>query len=374
MPKPNKTSLLPIKVPHPLDLNEAAQSVAGYIGRGDTSIFDPVQTGLLLLDQAMGGTEEEPGGFHPEDLWLLAGAQGVGKTSLVLQIAHHMGCEGVLAIVVCYEHSPITLWERMVCQLSGAISQAEQGGAGDGLVDIASLRSTYREMITDYKGDNLKEERLIDELLSRFSNGSEIWAQLSRAASNVWLIKGDPLYTNPDALESYVKMAKEEGHKRMVLFVDYVQRVPVPPQHGRLLGTMERIEFSLRALKGIAMTHLIPVVGVSAADAEGLRKGRIHLENMWGNATMQYEPDGALILNKDRSSDGIEQIRIAIEKSRRGKSEIEWRYPFYGSAYQFGSPGVRIPDDQSWQHERASLKPKEIKEPFPDLSEIEKTI
>ena len=89
---------------------------------------------------------------------------------------------------------------------------------------------------------------------------------------------------------------------------------------------------------------------------------------------MQYEPDGALILNKDRSSDGIEQIRIAIEKSRRGKSEIEWRYPFYGSAYQFGSPGVRILEDQSWQHERASLKPKVKKELFPDVEEIEKTI
>jgi len=50
------------------------------------------------------------------------------------------------------------------------------------------------------------------------------------------------------------------------------------------------------------------------------------------------------------------------------------RYPFKGSVYSFGSPGIRIAEDQSWQSERASLKPKEIKEPFPDLSEIEKTI
>jgi len=159
----------------------------------------------------------------------------------------------------------------------------------------------------------------------------------------------------------------------MVLFVDYVQRIPVPPQHGRLLETHERIEFALRALKGIAMTHMIPVVGVSAADAEGLRGGRIHLENMWGNATMQYEPDGALVLNKDHTENGVEQVRLAIEKSRRGESEIEMRYPFKGSVYSFGSPGIRIAEDQSWQSERASLKPKEIKEPFPDLPEREKT-
>jgi hypothetical protein len=136
-----------------------------------------------------------------------------------------------------------------------------------------------------------------------------------------------------------------------------VQRIPVSPQYGRLLATMERIEFSLRALKSIAMTYLIPVVGVSAADAEGLRRGRVHLENMWGNATMQYEPDGALVLNRDHPVRGEERVRLSIEKSRRGESEIEIWYPFYGSAYRFGVPGERVPDDESWQKDRADLKP-----------------
>jgi len=36
--------------------------------------------------------------------------------------------------------------------------------------------------------------------------------------------------------------------------------------------------------------------------------------------------------------------------------------------------GIRIPDDQSWQNERESLKPNEIKEAFPNLAEIEKII
>ena len=80
------------------------------------------------------------------------------------------------------------------------------------------------------------------------------------------------------------------------------------------------------------------------------------------------------MLNKDHSENGVEQIRLAIEKSRRGESEIELRYPFRGSVYSFGSPGIRISEDQSWQRERAALKPKEIKEVFPDLAEIEKSI
>jgi len=314
------------------------------------------------------------GGFYPEDLWLLAGAQGIGKTSLALQMAHNMGSKGVLALFVCFEHTPITLWERMICQASGYINKVGQGDGEKNLVSVSDLRKIYRSMIEDYEGQDFSQEKLIDELLSHLPAPKKLWAQFTKSAAHVWLIKGDLLYTSPAALEAYVKMAKEEGHRRIVLFVDYVQRIPVPPQHGRLLETHERIEFALRALKGIAMTHMIPVVGVSAADAEGLRGGRIHLENMWGNATTQYEPDGALVLNKDHTENGVEQVRLAIEKSRRGESEIEMRYPFKGSVYSFGSPGIRIAEDQSWQSERASLKPKEIKEPFPDLSEIDKKL
>jgi hypothetical protein len=349
-----------------LNLNEAAQSVAAYIGRGDISIFEPVQTGFPILDQLLGGSDDMQGGFYPEDLWLIAGAQGIGKTSLALQMAHNMGSQGVLALFVCFEHTPITLWERMICQASGSINKLGQGGKDKDLVGISDLRKIYRSMIEDYDGKDFSKEKLIDELLSHLPAPKKLWAQFSKSAAHVWLIKGDLLYTTPAALEAYVKMAKEEGHQRIVLFVDYVQRVPVPPQHGRLLDTNERIEFVLRALKGIAMTHMIPVVGVSAADAEGLRGGRIHLEDMWGNATMQYEPDGALVLNKDHSENGVEQIRLAIEKSRRGESEIELRYPFKGSVYSFGSPGVRVPDGESWQRERAALAPKDSQqEPLP---------
>ncbi len=373
MPEPKKASRLPINVPRPLNLNEAAQSVAAYIGRGDISIFEPVQTGFPVLDQLLGGSDDLQGGFYPEDLWLIAGAQGIGKTSLALQMAHNMGSRGVFAIFVCYEHTPITLWERMLCQASGAINTEGQGDSEKELVGISDLRKIYRSMIEDYEGTDFSQEKLIDELLSHLPAPKKLWAEFTKSAAHVWLIKGDLLYTTPAALEAYVKMAKEEGHRRMVLFVDYVQRVPVPPQYGRLLGTEESIEFALRALKGIAMTHMIPVVGVSAADAEGLRGGRIHLENMWGNATMQYEPDGALVLNKDHAENGVEQIRLAIEKSRRGESEIELRYPFKGSVYRFGSPGVRVPDDESWQHERSALKPKENKKEslhiFPEIKQ-----
>ena len=68
MPKPKKASSLPIKVPHPLNLNEAAQEVARYIGKGETSIFEPVPTGMPVLDRFLGGSDDQRGGLYPEDL------------------------------------------------------------------------------------------------------------------------------------------------------------------------------------------------------------------------------------------------------------------------------------------------------------------
>ncbi len=90
-------------------------------------------------------------------------------------------------------------------------------------------------MIEDYEGQDFSQEKLIDELLSHLPAPKKLWAEFTKSAAHVWLIKGDLLYTSPAAIEAYVKMAKEEGHRRIVLFVDYVQRIPVPPQHGRLL-------------------------------------------------------------------------------------------------------------------------------------------
>ena len=177
MPKPKKASSLPIKVPHPLNLNEAAQEVASYIGQGDTSIFEPVPTGFPTLDPLLGGSDDQTGGFYPEDLWLLAGAQGVGKTSLALQMAHNIGKEDILAIFVCYEHTPITLWERMICQASGYINKLGQGGNNKDLVGISDLRKIYRSMIEDYNGKDFSQEKLIDELLSHIPAPKKLWAE-----------------------------------------------------------------------------------------------------------------------------------------------------------------------------------------------------
>ena len=95
-------------------------------------------------------------------------------------------------------------------------------------------------------------------------------------------------------------MAQQMGFARVMLIVDYAQRVPLPPMIGGMeLTEAQRIDLVMRGLKGIGMKLGVPILAVAAADAEGLRQQRIHVENLWGPATVQYEPDVALILNRE---------------------------------------------------------------------------
>ena len=153
---------------------------------------------------------------------------------------------------------------------------------------------------------------------------------------------------------------------RIVLFVDYVQRVPVIDT-SRAVQTEERIERVLAGLKGLAMRTsvedaVLSVVAVGAADEEGLRQGRVHLENLWGNSIMQYEPDIAIIGNRDGwDEDGTPMVRWAVEKNRRGPSNLEFQHRYHGAAYWFEPHGIQIGQDASWQSERGELTSSRIK-------------
>ena len=69
---------------------------------------------------------------------------------------------------------------------------------------------------------------------------------------------------------------------------------------------------------------------------------------------MQYEPDTALIINKDEIEEraGARRIRIAIEKSRHGQSDIEFFHELYGAQFWITPQGRLVPPSESYQRER----------------------
>jgi hypothetical protein len=338
----------------PEDLEEVALKVEDSLERGREESFWPIPTGFATLDELTGG------GLYGGDLTIVGGVQNIGKTALTLQWASHLAQEGALAIVVCYEHSTRTLWERLICQ-----SSFEREGARHVTMDL--LRDAYIGSIREREANGRQDGaagqlHMMDEVLSRLPNGVRAWARLSEGLHNVWLAAGDGLNTDLEALSRYVELAvRHYKRDRIVLFVDYVQRVPVIDT-SRAVQAEERIERVLAGLKGLAMRAsaedtVLSVVAVGAADEEGLRMGRVHLENLWGNAIMQYEPDVALIGNRDGwDEDGVPVVRWGVEKNRRGRSNLEFRHRYHGAAYWFEPRGIPVLQAESWQAERDELR------------------
>lgn len=337
MPKLPRGFHFPPFVPVPEDLDELALRLAGRLAAGRAHEWVPMATGFPGLDALTGG------GLHGGDLAVVGGVPNIGKTALVLQWARHLAADGVLAVVVCYEHAPQVLWERLLCQ-----SAWQQGG---GLT-----RDALREACLAVVNEAAAAADPLDAVLGRVPHGVAAWAHLSACAANLWLASGDGRHTDLEALSRTVDLAVEHGWTRMVLFVDYLQRVPVLAT--RSLAAGERIERVLAGLKGLAMRTtaretVLAVVAVGAADAAGLRRGRVHLENLWGPTLMQYEPDLAWIGNRDgMDGTGCPRVRWAVEKNRRGPSQVEFRHRYHGAAFWFDPEGARVDTGADWQSER----------------------
>ncbi len=349
MPYPKKKSDLPVGAGIPYDLTEAAELLDRYLALGNAGMFRPMPTGLAGIDAALGG------GLHAGDLAILAGVQNIGKTAAVIQFASSFAASDALVVIVEYEHTVTHVLERLLIQNSFV------SGFGGQSFNQDQLHNAYIDTILERESLNIHNDlsyRSFNKMLSRLPNGAVAWNRLARIQRNIWIIQGNGSITTPDVLTAYVEMAKQYADsRRILLIVDYLQRVPVIGFQ-RQLSTDERVEYVFRYLKAMSLQcqddgWVVPVLGVAAIEAEALRSGRVHMESIIGGAITAYEPDVALIMNKDeRASDGNPVVRWAIEKNRHGPSDLEWKHKFFGAAYSFIPEGEPVSEENSWQRER----------------------
>jgi len=333
----------------PWTLGETVQHFDDRIRAGNLDLYRPIPLGLPQIDECLGG------GMHAEDLVLLGGMQNVGKTIVGLQAAFSIAASGqALPIVVCYEHSRETLLHRLICSASVDDPNAVRPKG----VTRTEIESAVLEYFEDVASPAERQPLDLDWILRRLPMAERAWWKLRTCLDRLWLVHGDSLDTTLEHLERYVELARFYGYRRVVLVVDYAQRVPLSPSMLHVgLDEGQRIDRIMRGLKSLAMNHGVPVLAVAAADAEGLRQQRVHVENLWGPATVQYEPDVAIILNRDTldQASGERWVRVAIEKNRHGPSEVEFRHRLHGAFYRLCCTGERVSAHESFQAERVRL-------------------
>jgi len=100
----------------------------------DPAVLRPIPTGFPNLDANTGG------GLHAEDLVLVVGKQNVGKTLFVCQLGRNIARwaarlrNRVVCVLICYEHSPLLLLQRLLCMESWL------AGGSEGGVSLAQIR------------------------------------------------------------------------------------------------------------------------------------------------------------------------------------------------------------------------------------------
>jgi len=96
------------------------QTLEGPLGSHAASVF--LATGFDPLDAALGG------GVGVQDLVIVGGRPGVGKTVVALQWARWMAMQGRPVVFACYEHGERALLARLFALELGTLARPDEIG------------------------------------------------------------------------------------------------------------------------------------------------------------------------------------------------------------------------------------------------------
>ena len=291
----------------PVSAAEVLRSVDIEVSRGNVATRT-WPTGLSPLDVHLDG------GLHAGDLALLAGSQGTGKTTTALQVARNVCADGGSSVVVCYEHSPAQLLERLLvleasldAGLAAPSQQEFRGRLVHGASDLVSAVADLPGALAALQAIDAYGERL------HFVAG-----------------RGD--VTGLDEIRNLASSTEAPS----LIVVDYLQKVFA----GDVLDEDVRVARIASGLKDLALEHQCPVLAVTAVDRVGLDAQRIRARHLKGSVTLAYEADCILVLQNKYDIvarqhlmydvAGAQQqhnwVVLTVEKNRHGRDHVELEF------------------------------------------------
>jgi replicative DNA helicase len=294
---------------------------SGALGAPDVAI----PTGFTPLDQVL------MGGVRTGQLTIVGGRPGIGKTILALQWARTFAIAGVPTAVVCYEHPPREVVERLLAV------EVRTSARPDEQVLVDAARDLVRRVVL--VGEPLgtaAEQPLADEAIRRATH----WGEHLRIAG------GSGRATDLAAIERIAQTVGPGG----VVIVDYLQKVPL---HEHLRSDEERTLAVAEGLKDIALQHNVAVVATAAGDHDGITARRLRIGDLRGSAALAHECDVAITLNEKmlavskvalaynsaRSEQFQRQVVLSVEKNRSGPADMHLEFTKDFSSYRFDPDG-----------------------------------
>jgi replicative DNA helicase len=260
-----------------VSLRGVLQQLDGDLRTGRANGLQAIPTGFSPLDSYLHG------GLRLGELFLLGGAQGVGKSTWALQLARHVAAGGHGRVLyVCYEHPEEFLLERLIAMESALADEADPISVGD-------LRNLLAAWATRAGGADT--DRDIGDLLAEVGQAQPVLKRLAEYEERLFLVKAGAL-TTVEAIGSLARACPGSGP--LVVIVDYLQKVSVYPDPP---SEEEQVRRTVEGLKELALSQSVAVVAVVAADAEGVKAQRMRIHHLRGDTALAYEADVVLILN-----------------------------------------------------------------------------
>lgn len=296
------------------------------LGRGLSAAACVTPTGFHPLDTYLSG------GLREGELCLLGGPQGLGKTTMALQMARNAVQDGSSAVYISFEHDAATMLERLV-----ALEAGEQLG-----VEGLPLRRVREAMEATDQNASLSER------LAGAPGGADAVAAVRGYADRLLLHRALGSRTDLAEIGQVVAEASRRCGQTPLVVVDYLQKVYVdtPDTHED-----DRAAVVVQGLKDLALERGVPVLAVVAADKAGIQAGRrLRVHHLRGTSALAYEADVVLVLNDKfdvvarhhlvYDVTNAERFRdyvvMTIEKNRSGldKIDLEFRKRFEQSRFE----------------------------------------
>ena len=308
----------------PRSATQVLGTLAGKVAAGDVTQYQPIPLGFTPLDKTIGG------GIRNGEMLLIGGAQGTGKTTMAFQMARNIVMGGLASVLyICFEHDEEYLLNRLIAQESVLPSLPSRAG-GVKLVDVRNeVLGTW--MSQGGQNADLGTNPRLRPALER----------LNRYGPNLYMLKGSQMTSTVENMSELIERYKElAGDRRLVVFVDYLQKVPVHPEPP---NEVEKVTHVVQGMKDLALQHEVPLISIVAADKEGLKAARLRNHHLRGSSAINYEADIIVILNEKyqivakvniefnphQAQRFRDWVVLTVEKNRGGTNAVDLEYQKY---------------------------------------------
>lgn len=275
--------------------DEQAEYDATFAGAETASILAdvaarprPLPTGIVAVDRMLGG------GFRLGNLYVLASAPEMGKTTLALQMAANISANGNDVIYVSLAEDTIDLMIKGISRCGLEISE-------DNAITTWQLDGAYR-------GDS----RYAD-----FSNVQRATLELARAR---YAKQAEKLYIvdipiSMDELESIVESREHLTGSKPFVVIDFLQLLSLIGESDKqkCLSISDRNNNNVMRLKTLALQHRIPILVLSSISRSSYYV-TVSAESLNDAGGIEYAADVVL---------GLQPVEYSSNDKRAGKMAME---------------------------------------------------